>query len=87
MLETGVKVKIKPQPWGATSMRRSADGRRKPGRGLKAEPAFTSCPESPRPWLSAALRRTGRASTLAQNWEAEEPEYSRSKAKEEGSPV
>lgn len=86
-MEIGVKVKVKPQPRGATRMRRSTEGRRKPVQGLKVEPAFTSCPENPRPWLSATLRETGRAFTLAQNWEAEELATSRSKAKEEGSPV
>ena len=77
----------KPQPQGATRMRRSTEGRRKPVQGMKVEPAFTSCPENPRLWLSVTLRGTERASSLAQNWEAEELETSRSKTTEEGSPV
>lgn len=72
---------------GSYKGEKKREGRREPGQVLQAEPALTSCPGKPRPGLSAALRRTGSASTPAQTWEAEEPESSRNKAKEEGSPV
>ena len=72
---------------GSYKGEKKREGRREPGQGLQVEPALASCPGKPRPGLSAALRRTGSASTPAQTWEAEEPESSRSKAKEEGSPV